>query len=423
MRMRLIGGMLAVVSVAVLQSALVRADGSGDPAAVKDEGGKYFDKEASRPTRSRRRHGRLVHLFGLSPLSLGMPRLPWARRRGLDLCARPQELGQDDQLRRIRRSRSPAAARTSALRRKRDAGVRHQPERHVLHRRHLSSTCGRAPTKPCRADDRQSAQDKASAAKQQENDCLPKSSDDARNAVAPGGDRSDPDTIPNQQEATCGIGARPLRLRFWRSPSTRPPRAGTPGAGAAVTRRRQRLVDRTRRSEGAAGLRRPAQPAVLRRSGRGVRKQAGAAPGRKLGKSLAYTWYPQSLGFVRNTLGAPPLRPDHGFSARRRSGPEYQSLLPHDLCAGVQARQRPRRRRSSGRPATARASKSASSPARRRPRSCPACGSDGARSNPISSWSTRAIESPAAGDGRDIRAGEHRRRRAVGADRRLLRAP
>lgn len=45
--MRLIGGMFAVVAVAVLQSALARADGSGDPAAVKDEGGKYFDKNGN----------------------------------------------------------------------------------------------------------------------------------------------------------------------------------------------------------------------------------------------------------------------------------------------------------------------------------------------------------------------------------------
>jgi methanol metabolism-related c-type cytochrome len=43
--MRLIGGALAVVAIAVLQCASARADGSGDPAAVKEEGGKYFDKE------------------------------------------------------------------------------------------------------------------------------------------------------------------------------------------------------------------------------------------------------------------------------------------------------------------------------------------------------------------------------------------
>jgi methanol metabolism-related c-type cytochrome len=47
--MRLIGGALAVVAIAVLHSASTRADGSGDPTAVKDEGGKYFDK-AGNPT-------------------------------------------------------------------------------------------------------------------------------------------------------------------------------------------------------------------------------------------------------------------------------------------------------------------------------------------------------------------------------------
>jgi methanol metabolism-related c-type cytochrome len=43
--MRLIGGALAIVAIAVLQCASARADGSGDPAAIKNEGGKYFDKE------------------------------------------------------------------------------------------------------------------------------------------------------------------------------------------------------------------------------------------------------------------------------------------------------------------------------------------------------------------------------------------
>jgi methanol metabolism-related c-type cytochrome len=45
--MRLIGGMFALVAATVLQSASVRADGSGDPTAVKQEDGKYFDKNGT----------------------------------------------------------------------------------------------------------------------------------------------------------------------------------------------------------------------------------------------------------------------------------------------------------------------------------------------------------------------------------------
>jgi methanol metabolism-related c-type cytochrome len=45
--MRLMGGALAIVAVAVLQCVSASADGSGDPTAVKDEGGKYFDKNGN----------------------------------------------------------------------------------------------------------------------------------------------------------------------------------------------------------------------------------------------------------------------------------------------------------------------------------------------------------------------------------------
>jgi methanol metabolism-related c-type cytochrome len=43
----MIGGMLAIVAVTILQSAPVSADASGDPVAVKEEGGKYFDKNGN----------------------------------------------------------------------------------------------------------------------------------------------------------------------------------------------------------------------------------------------------------------------------------------------------------------------------------------------------------------------------------------
>ena len=51
------------------------------------------------------RNGRLVHLFRIPPLSFRVPCLPWARRRGLDLCAGAREFAEDDELRRIRRHR------------------------------------------------------------------------------------------------------------------------------------------------------------------------------------------------------------------------------------------------------------------------------------------------------------------------------
>jgi methanol metabolism-related c-type cytochrome len=45
--MRSIGGMLAIVAITILQSVSVHADASGDPTAVKEEGGKYFDKNGN----------------------------------------------------------------------------------------------------------------------------------------------------------------------------------------------------------------------------------------------------------------------------------------------------------------------------------------------------------------------------------------
>ena len=61
----------------------------------------------------------------------------------------------------------------------------------------------------------------------------------------------------------------------------------------------------------------------------------------KLQKKLDYMYFPQATGFVRMTLGRASLRRHHGLSARRRSGAGHQSLLPHGLRVGRQARQRP----------------------------------------------------------------------------------
>ena len=69
------------------------AEPPADPKAVtQDEDGVWRDK-AGDPTYQDRcgRHGRLVDLFGLPPLSFGMPCLPRPRRRGIDLCAGAEE--------------------------------------------------------------------------------------------------------------------------------------------------------------------------------------------------------------------------------------------------------------------------------------------------------------------------------------------
>ena len=64
------------------------AEAPGDPAAVKYEDGKWRDKDGD-PTYKIEADGTVdwYDLFGLSPLSLRMSRLPWPGRRGLDLRA------------------------------------------------------------------------------------------------------------------------------------------------------------------------------------------------------------------------------------------------------------------------------------------------------------------------------------------------
>ena len=92
---------------------------------------------------------------------------------------------------------------------------------------------------------------------------------------------------------SVGLGAALRRDRWPRRPSGSARQGGArPAAG-------------TRRSQGAAGLRRSEQPSVLQRKGRRVREQDHrSCMAAKLDKKLAYVWYPQATGFVRNTLGA-----------------------------------------------------------------------------------------------------------------------
>ena len=79
---------VAAAMILVVSGGIAFAEDAVDPTAVKSEDGKYLDKEGN-PTFKVgvRRHGGLVHLLRIPPLSLGMPRLPWPRRDGIDLRA------------------------------------------------------------------------------------------------------------------------------------------------------------------------------------------------------------------------------------------------------------------------------------------------------------------------------------------------
>ena len=125
----LIMAILLAAGAFVLGASVAFADGSGDPAAVKNEGGKYYDKE-SNPTFKVQSDCRLVHVFRVSPLSFGLPCLSRSRRRRIELRARPQQFPQDHELSRCgqrAQERKHGAG-------ERHARVRHEPERHVLSR-------------------------------------------------------------------------------------------------------------------------------------------------------------------------------------------------------------------------------------------------------------------------------------------------
>src|SRR5215831_7121742 len=58
-----------------------------------------------------RRDGGLVHLFRIPPLSLGLPRLPWSRRRRIELRSGTQPCLEDDELSRFRERHRQRARR------------------------------------------------------------------------------------------------------------------------------------------------------------------------------------------------------------------------------------------------------------------------------------------------------------------------
>ena len=80
-------------------------------------------------------------------------------------------------------------------------------------------------------------------------------------------------------------------------------------------------------------------------AGEGFENKLAEMFAQKLGEPTSYTYYPQVIGFVRNTLNA--LRCDviMGVAVGDDLVQTTKPVLSHDLCAGVQARRRTGRHR------------------------------------------------------------------------------
>ncbi len=74
--------------------------------------------------------------------------------------------------------------------------------------------------------------------------------------------------------------------------------------------------------------------------GEGFENKLAELFARKLNETTNYTYFPQVIGFVRNTLNA--LRCDvvMGTAVGDTHGADHQPILPHDLRPDLQARQR-----------------------------------------------------------------------------------
>ena len=153
-------------------------------------------------------------------------------------------------------------------------------------------------------------------------------------------------------------------------------------------------------------------------AGEGFENKLAELFARKLGEPASYTYYPAGHRLRAQHAECPALRCDHGRGGRRRPRADHQSLLPHDLCAGVQARQRTRRHRIAG------GSAAEGQAYRHRRRHAAghgagAAGPDGA-GQALCADGRYARRCAGADDGRRYRGRADRRRRAVGSDRRLL---
>ena len=87
--------------------------------------------------------------------------------------------------------------------------------------------------------------------------------------------------------------------------ATAPAHSQSPGTRrASFGRRRRRRLDRARRSQGSSRLRRSEQSSLSNSAGEGFENKLAAFLAKKLGKDLAYSYYPGATGFIRNTLNA-----------------------------------------------------------------------------------------------------------------------
>ena len=118
-------GLSAAAMIFVASGGIAFAEGAGDPTAVKS-GRRQISRQGRQPDLQGRgrRYGRLVHLLRIPPLSLGMPRLPWPRRDGIDLRAGAEEFAQDHELRRLPRRRRQRPQERHHGAGERHAGVR-----------------------------------------------------------------------------------------------------------------------------------------------------------------------------------------------------------------------------------------------------------------------------------------------------------
>ena len=94
---RILVPMILAAGAFVLGANLTFADGAGDPAPVKTEGGKYYDKEGN-PTFKVQSDGTVDWSTYSGPLSFGLPCLSRSRRRRIELRPGAQQLLEDQEL-------------------------------------------------------------------------------------------------------------------------------------------------------------------------------------------------------------------------------------------------------------------------------------------------------------------------------------
>src|ERR1700722_2059591 len=215
----------------------------------------------------RKREGRFLQLQRLRPLFSELFAMPWARRPRLDLCAVASRVSATTELWGLSRRRGERQEGCFELVKPGDAVARRKPERDVLPRRdfHLSA-------------------------------CTLGWRDRTRTS---GGSRAETGGVQQSGRRVHGV----MRAMRWTIVALEigcvllPRAAGAqqPGLGGAVE-----LVD-------PKVLRVCADPNNLPFSNEakeGFENKIAALVGEKLGKPVAYTYYPQVIGFVRATLHA-----------------------------------------------------------------------------------------------------------------------